>query len=255
MREAKKKTTLPFKLSTIKLLHKWLSLLVFIQLFIWLGSGLFFNLMDHSKARGNQHRQSIVPVAIDAQRLSDINTSLSITSEPLKEVSLVQRLGHPYYLITHDKGLYRHFKSHFSLVDAYSGVIKIIDNEMAAALAKESYSGSAEISHLKKVEPPIEDFLKEKNILWQVDFDDELNTSVYINASSGRLVGHSNDDKRFADFFFMLHFMDYPLTGNASVGGFNNWQIIFFALLTVVFCLTGLIWTLELLIKGRYKIK
>jgi len=255
MRKANKKKLQLFKLSTIKSLHKWLSLLVFIQLFIWLGSGLFFNLMDHSKARGNQYRQSIVQEDIDVQSLLNTKELLVQSKRPVNDISLVQRLGHPYYLVTHEKGLYRHFESHFSLIDAYSGNVKIIDNKMAAALAQATYSGSAKAKKVNKVNPPIADFLKEQNTLWQVDFDDELNTSVYINASSGQLVGHSNDDKRFADFFFMLHFMDYSALFGKSSSGFNNWQIIFFALLTLVFCLTGLIWTLELLIKGRYKIR
>jgi len=254
MRKANKKRFQPFKLSMIKSFHKWLSLLVFIQLFIWLGTGLFFNLMDHSKARGNQYRQSVVQADVEIARLLNSQELLAQNEGAVKEISLVQRLGQPYYLLTHDKGLYNHFESHFSLVDAYSGEVKAVDGVMASALAQATYSGSAKISKVKKVAPPIADFLKEKNTLWQVDFSDEANTSVYINASSGRLVGHSNDDKRFVDFFFMLHFMDYPFLGSDSVGGFNNWQIIFFALLTLVFCLTGLIWTLELLIKGRYRI-
>jgi len=255
MREANKKKSQLLKLSTIKSLHKWLSLLVFIQLFIWLGSGLFFNLMDHSKARGTQYKQASVQTKIDPQRLLDSKVFLEQSKTPVKEVSLVQLLGQPYYLLTHDKGLYRHFESNFSLVDAYSGTVKSVDNEMASALAQATYSGSAKISRISKIKPPIADFLKEQNTLWQVDFSDEVNTSVYINASSGRLVGHSNDDKRFVDFFFMLHFMDYSALFSKSSSGFNNWQIIFFALLTLVFCLTGLIWTLELLIKGRYKIR
>jgi len=255
MRKANKKKLKTLKLSTIKSLHKWLSLLVFIQLFIWLGTGLFFNLMDHSKARGTQYKQTPVQTKIEAQRLLNSQDLLEQSEIAVKEVVLVQRLGQPYYLLTHDKGLYRHFESHFSLVDAYTGAIQVVDQEMASALALATYSGSGKVSEVIKVKPPIDDFLKEKNTLWQVDFNDELNTSVYINVSSGRLVGHSNDDKRFVDFFFMLHFMDYSsLIGNSS-SGFNNWQIIFFALLTLVFCLTGLIWTLELLIKGRYKIR
>jgi hypothetical protein len=254
MRKANKKKSQLFRLSTIKSLHKWLSLLVFIQLFIWLGSGLFFNLMDHTKARGNEYRQSVAPAVINAQRLLDSSELLFQSKSPVKDVSLVQRLGHPYYLIAHEKGLYKHFESHFSLVDAYSGVVKVIDSEMALALALATYNGQGKVSEVIKIKPPIADFLKEQNTLWQINFDDALYTSVYINASSGRLVGHSNDDKRFADFFFMLHFMDYDFLGGNSDGGFNNWQIIFFALLTLVFCLTGLIWTLELLVKGRYKI-
>jgi len=211
--------------------------------------------MDHSKARGTQYKQTSVQTKVDAKRLLSSKEVLTQSKSPVKDVSLIQRLGHPYYLVTHENGLYRHFESHFSLVDAYTGEVKVIDDVMASALAQASYSGPAKITKVNKVKPPIADFLKEQNTLWQVDFADELNTSVYVNASSGRLVGHSNDDKRFADFFFMLHFMDYSSLVGHSSSGFNNWQIIFFALLTLVFCLTGLIWTLELLIKGRYKIR
>ena len=53
----------------IKKLHKWLSLLVGIQLLLWLGTGLFFNLMDPQKASGNQYRQKTVPVHVDMARL------------------------------------------------------------------------------------------------------------------------------------------------------------------------------------------
>ena len=47
MKKVNKQQSQLFKLSTVKSLHKWLSLLVFVQLLIWLGTGLFFNLMDH----------------------------------------------------------------------------------------------------------------------------------------------------------------------------------------------------------------
>jgi hypothetical protein len=243
------------KLSIVKKLHKWLSLLVFIQLLIWLGTGLFFNLMDHDKARGNQNKKAIIVKEVEHKRLLNLDFIMNKNSKPVTEVALIQRLGKPYYLLTHEKGLYSHFKSDYSLVDAYVGDEFIIDDDVASKLAQASYMGIGEVSAVLKVKPPIKDMLKERNIAWQVNFSDSLNTSVYIDASSGRLIGHSNDDKRFVDLFFMLHFMDYAFLGKGSVGGFNNGQIIFFALLTLLFCLTGLIWTLELLIKGRYKIR
>ena len=84
-------------------------------------------------------------------------------------------------------------------------------------------------------------------------FADEVNTSVYIIADSARLIAHSNDDRRFVDFFFMLHFMDYLLLSDER--GFNKWQIVFFALITLLFCLTEIIWTIELAVKGRYKLR
>lgn len=255
MRKIKSSRTGIIKLSTIKALHKWLSLIVFAQLFIWLVTGLYFNLMDHDKARGNKYRQAIKAVKIDSQRLLPTTQIIAQSEATLEELSLVQRLGKPYYLLTHEKGLYRHFLNKYSLINAYTGEVKEIDESMASLLAQQSYSGEATIKQSTKVFPPVSDFLKEQNPLWKVDFQDELNTSVYINASSGRLVGHSNDDKRFVDFFFMLHFMDYPIFTKERTGGFNNGQIIIFALLTLLFCLTGLIWTIEMLVKGRYKLR
>jgi hypothetical protein len=241
------------KLSTVKKLHKWLSLLVFIQLFIWLGTGLFFNLMGHDKARGNQNKSAITLQEVEHNRLINLDRIMKNFSKPVTEIALIQRLGKPYYLLTHEEGLYSHFKSDYSLVDAYVGEELIIDGGVASKLAQSSYKGKGDISGVVKIKPPITDMLKERNIAWQVNFSDALNTSVYIDASSGRLIGHSNDDKRFVDLFFMLHFMDYPFLGQGSVGGFNNGQITFFALLTLVFCLTGFIWVIELLRKGRYK--
>ena len=87
-------------------------------------------------------------------------------------------------------------------------------------------------------------------IAWQVNFEDELETSVYVEQGSGRIVGHSNSDKRFADFFFMLHFMDY-----GSAGNFNSIQIMLFAFITLWLTLSGLIWTIHMLSKGKYSPK
>lgn len=233
----------------IKLLHKWLSILVAIQLLIWLGSGLFFNLMDHSKARGNEYRIAADKAAvIDFAHLLEPTYILKQTRSAYS-IKLITLLSQPYYLLNHSQGLYPHLYNEHSLINAYTGKPKVIDDVMAEALAVNTYSGKGNVASKVNISPPIDDFPKELNAVWRVSFDDELSTNVYIDASSGRLVGHSNDDKRFADFFFMLHFMDY-----GTVGSFNNWQIIFFALLTLAFCLTGAVWTLELLKKGRYKV-
>ena len=40
-------------MTSIKTLHKWAAVLVGIQFMIWLGSGLYFNFMDHKKAAGH----------------------------------------------------------------------------------------------------------------------------------------------------------------------------------------------------------
>lgn len=239
----------------IKFLHKWLSLLVALQLLIWLGSGMFFNLMDHNKASGNKYRIKEAEVnQVKHDRLLGLDELIKQQNRPVNSIKQITLLDQPYYLLNHYKGLYKHFYNEHSLMNAYTGENIVIDEDMAGLIARSTYSGNSNISSTIKLSPPIDDFLKEKNSVWQVNFQDDLNTSVYIDTNSGRLVGHSNDDKRFADFFFMLHFMDYPFLGKGSVGGFNNGQIIFFALLTLLFSLTGFVWIIELLRKGRYRL-
>jgi hypothetical protein len=245
----------------IKLLHKWLSVVVALQLLIWLSSGLFFNLMDHSKAKGNANKIKVTqPTLIDHVRLlppSGILSKLEFTGDKqikprqINSLKLIQLLNQPYYLLNHKQGLYTHFYNEHSLINAYNGEIKVIDDVMAKALAKTTYNGSGDVISVLKRLPPLDDMLKEENSTWQVNFNDAENTSVYIDASSGRIVGHSNDDKRFADFFFKLHFMDYGMMG--KMGGFNNGLIIFFSLITLLFFLSGAVWVIELLKKGRYK--
>ena len=232
----------------LKKLHKWLSLLVGLQLLIWLSTGLYFNLMDHQKAAGNEFRHRPAIAQVDLNRLVEPKLVLSQSklAVSLKQISL---LDHPYYLLTHDKGLYSHFKNDYSLVDAYSGISVVIDEEIAKKIAQSSYKGKGIIESAIRLSPPYEDIPREQNAVWQINYADEVNTSVFVDTGSGRIVKHSNDDKRFADIFFMLHFMDY-----GTEGSFNNVQIIVFAIFTLFFSLTGFIWTIELAFNGQYKV-
>ena len=233
----------------LKKLHKWLSLLVGLQLLVWLGTGLYFNLMDHQKASGNQYKQTPVVAQVDINRLVEPQLVLSQSKQvvSLKQISLLE---HPYYLLTHNKGLYSHFDNDYSLVDAYTAEPVVIDETMVRKLAQSSYNGKGVIKNAVKLSPPYEDIPREQNEVWQVNYADYIQTSVYIDAGSGRIIKHSNDDKRFVDIFFMLHFMDY-----GTEGSFNNVQIILFSLFTLFFSLTGFIWTIELLFNGQYKVR
>ncbi|MGB1200285.1 MAG: 2Fe-2S iron-sulfur cluster-binding protein [Cognaticolwellia aestuarii] len=232
----------------LKKLHKWLSLLVGLQLLFWLGTGLYFNLMDHQKASGNQYRQRPAEAQVDINKLVEPKLILSKAKQvvSIKQISL---LAQPYYLLTHTKGLYSHFKNEYSLVDAYTAEPVVIDEEMASQLAHASYKGKGTIKSVFKLSPPYDDIPREQNDVWQINYADFINTSVYIDTGSGRMIKHSNDDKRFVDIFFMLHFMDY-----GTEGSFNNVQIIVFAIFTLFFSLTGFIWTVELAFNGQYKV-
>ncbi|MDG1753150.1 MAG: 2Fe-2S iron-sulfur cluster-binding protein [Thalassotalea sp.] len=248
-------------MTLIKKIHKWASIIVGLQVLIWLSSGFYFNVMDHKKAKGTQYRVTntykmilessklIEPKqALESNRLLE-KSEFSKSSNSVVSISLSHLFGQPVYLLTHEKGLYRHFKNSYSMADAYTGKQITIDAELAEKLASATYSGPGKVKSVTLLEKSVDDFPKEKNSAWQINYADELNTSVYIEAGSGRLIGHSNDDKRFADILFMLHFMDY-----ASEGNFNSIQIILFAFITLWLTLTGFIWTIKLGFEGQYQL-
>jgi len=247
----------------IRFLHRWLSLLVFIQLLLWLSTGLYFNLMDHKKASGNQYRQSISQTTkqFDFSTLKPLNQVLAQLKqedkvEQVEKIELISRLNKPYYLLTLQQGLYAHFPRSQQLVSAESGAIIHPDNKLVEQLAQRSYSGKSKVSFSSKLSPPIIELPKQQNPLWKINFNDDLNTSVYIDSQNASIIAHVDDDKRLADLMFTLHFMDYSifndLTGSKT-GGFNNMLIIFFALLTLLFALTGVYWLAHLLKHKQFR--
>jgi len=241
----------------LKTVHKWTSVLVGIQFLLWLISGFYFNIMDTSVVGGNQYRNSATQLNshfvlkqnsafIEPEIILNQFKAKNLNTQAIKVVSL---LGQPFYLVTHKKGLRRYFPSQYSLVDVYTGKIKKLNSELVKNIALTSYNGPGKVVSSVKLTPPINDLLREQNPVWQVNFSDSVETSVYIDAGTGAIVSHVDDDKRFADFFWMIHFMDY-----GKQGGFNSWHLILFALVTLLLCLSGLFWTIDKALAGQYRI-
>ena len=234
----------------IRIFHKWASIVVGIQFLLWLLSGIYFNLMDTTKAKGRIYQASInYKRPIFGDRLVEPSIVL-LKNQPSVAIELIQILGEPFYKLTHEKALYPHLKNKYTLVDAYTAKGFLINEQVAAEIAKISYNGPGEIFNIRLHNSTIPDFPKQQNPTWEIYFDDVIDTSVFIEASSGRIIGHSDGHKRLADIFFMLHFMDY---GNN--GSFNNIQNMFFAIAALWLTLSGFIWTIHIGLKGNYKIR
>ncbi|WP_434930931.1 PepSY domain-containing protein [Shewanella sp. HL-SH5] len=234
----------------IRKLHKWASVIVGIQFVLWLASGLYFNLMDHTKAAGLTYfSQDIVPNQLDATQLIEPKAVLEQHSDSVA-LDTVFLLAKPYYLLSHQQGLYAHSYHEYTLVDAYSGEVVTLDEELVTRLAQASYTGEGKVAELKLLTPPISDFPKQQNPTWQVNFTDDIDTQVYVEAQSGRIVGHSDQHKKLADIFFMLHFMDY-----FNEGSFNNLPMMLMAFFSLWLTVTGCCWCIDLLRKGKYRRK
>lgn len=211
--------------------HKWLALVVSIQLLVWLLTGLYFNSLMNSAAnvptrQPVQHegylpgRELYPPQAIDAP--------------PPVAVSIIWVLGAPYYQFEYNQPSHAYFIRQRRIFDATTGAPWQISAEQVAAIAGQAYAGSAPAGEPVLLKPPIDDLPRQQNPLWQVRFADEFNTAVYLDALTGHVIRHTNDRQRFDDLMFTLHFMDYTGTGF-----FNHPLIVIFAIATSLLAFSG----------------
>jgi hypothetical protein len=109
-----------------------------------------------------------------------------------------------------------------TLVDATTGAaLSPLPKPFVESLARAYYAGRGEVTRATLIErdPPIE--LQSRPLpLWRVDFDDWLETSLYIHPDSGRLVVRRHRFWRWFDFFWSLHIMDYRERSDV-----NNWLL------------------------------
>ena len=225
-----------FKLNTS--VHKWLSLIVGIQILIWLGTGLYFNLMDHSKASGNTLRVHTSHQGSAAN--FDLIAVSELESDSSQEVKLVWVLHQPFYHVIYEKGQHSYQQRRSMLFDALTGKPFLLQEKHVLELAQNSYSGSGGFTTTSLDKPPFSDYISQQNPMWKVSVEDESNTTIYLDSVTGKVLLHANDDLRLKNLMMKLHFMDY-----ANTGGFNHWLIVSFAFATFVLSITGVTWLVQ----------
>lgn len=197
--------------------HRWLALVVGIQLVLWTLSGFYMVVVDLDFIHGDplvrnlaprlELRQPVVPLASVKARHPDA-TSVALRALPGD--------GHPVYELAASDGVV--------LVDALSGErLSPLPESRVRELAAAYYAGDGGIARATLLNDaatkPIE--LQERPLpLWRIDFDDWLETSLYLHPDSGRLVVRRHRFWRWFDLFWSLHIMDYQERSDV-----NNWLL------------------------------
>lgn len=220
--------------------HKWLALIVGLQLMIWVSTGFLFTLVDSSKSRGQIYRvKSVAELApvLPEQLLTNAELGRkipeNISKQNIRSIELKAFHRHWYYQLTTFDGRY--------LFSATTGEQLSVKEALAAQLIEKSYQGPGELTALKLLIPPIEMFNGVKGNIWQADYNDGLNTQVYLSQDTGRILKHSNGVSAYNDILKLLHFMDYNQSGH-----FNSWWIITMAVLATLLSFTGSFWLISI---------
>ena len=210
-------------------IHKWIALVVGIQLFLWATSGFYMVAVNIDIIHGDMLVKNM------AQTIGEGNSHTLPVEELLdrypstRNITLKTMLERPVYLV---KGL-----GATELLDAATGEqLSPLNRKLAMQIANYHYAGNGEISGVELIEdnPPSE--AKAFPVpLWRINFDDAWGSSFYIDPQSGRFISRRHTLWRVFDFMFMLHVMDYDERDDV-----NNTLLRIFSIVGVILALSGL---------------
>lgn len=208
--------------------HRVLGLMVGLQLLFWVSGGLIMSSFDIDLVRGrHQAREQVMQVLPGGTEYLPPGQVLAAHPGTQRlELSLWQQ--RPVYRLSGSTGR--------QLVDALSGeVLSPLDEEAARGVALQDFAGDAKLSGLHWLTEPALEYRGRDLPLWRADFNDTLNTALYISPTTGQIVARRNDVWRLFDVVWMLHIMDYRQRDD-----FNHPLLIGFAATTLAFILSGL---------------
>ncbi len=207
--------------------HKWLALVIGLQVLLWTSTGLFMSFVPIETIRSEHKTKKIEPTPLNPKepRLS-IKEVLNQTKEEVLEIHLKTLLNKPVFELKHAQKT--------ELIDAKTGEkLSPLSKEFATSIARAHYKGENKVESIKLIEnPPIE--YRGRVPVWQINFHNDENTSFYVSPDNGKLMAKRSTLWRIYDFMWMLHIMDYQERKN-----FNHWWLVLAAFLAVSMSLSG----------------
>ena len=213
--------------------HNYLGLILFVQIGLWFLSGLVMAWLPIDEVRGNHlkksittswHKAAISPSDILSEHSS--SASLSLTYRVNTSQSSLDAI--PVYYVVDGDNNYRYSALTGERLDA-------LQESTVREAAIEQYAGNGDIVAAQRLDELPQEVQNLPAPLWQVSFNDELNTRFYIDPNTGSVSRVRTDTWRLFDFMWMLHIMDYKNRSN-----FNTPWLIAFSGSAFLFTLTGI---------------
>jgi hypothetical protein len=209
-------------------LHKWLGLIVGIQIFFWVVGGLVMSAFPLERVHGDHTRTAREPVPIDLATVLPLGELLKRQPGEVTRVILADGFDGPQYRVTDSE-------NNTTVFNALNGnPIMELTAAQAEKVALSSYSGPGKPVGTSRVEETDTEYRGPVPV-WRIEFDDWESTTLYVAASSGQVMASRNTMWRIFDFVWMLHIMDYEERED-----FNHPLLIIAALLAVSLACTGI---------------
>lgn len=210
-------------------IHRWLALLMALQILFWFISGLFFAAFPIERVRSEhaitaQPKQPL-PFDLAADALLRLG-SAGVTGE---KVELRTLAGRPVALVA--RGASRPVLYDLTTARRMSP----LSMNAAAGIAEADHAGNLRAARVERVSENSPEY-RGPLPAWRVDFDDGANRSLYVAADTGVVEARRSTLWRVYDFLWGLHIMDWRAHED-----FNTPLLIVATALGLVVIVTGII--------------
>ncbi len=211
-------------------IHKWLALVVGVQMLLWVASGLFFALYPIERVR-SEHR-----IAQTEQAGLDVSTLRA----PLDLAALLPEAP---TRISYERGVrgealaIAEFAARRPLLInlADGRVLSPLDEAAATQIARAYVAAAPAVREARLVTEESPQY-RAALPAWRIAFDDAEGLAVYVAADTGRVTARRSDLWRFYDALWALHIMDWRDHEN-----FNTGLLIIASITSLIVVLAGFV--------------
>ena len=204
----------------IRLFHKYLSLVISIQLLLWTVSGIYFAFNKIELVRGEQY--------LIEQKVSKLNLKEVESSFSGKNVNFVRRLDEWIIKVETDSG--------FSYTDLQGQNLDELNAEEVREVVRQS-TNLIPLMAQRIDKPEIRAEFRGRNLpIFKVATSTTDNINVYVDAFTGEVTAIRSDSWRIWDFLWGAHIIDYSERENI-----NNFLIKILSILALLSSLSGIV--------------
>lgn len=210
-------------------LHKWVGLVVGVQVLFWVLGGLVMTAIPIERVRSEHHVASAKGTPLDLAALLPADRAAALAGVSPVEAQLKSTPRGPVWSFKVGEG-------EPVVVSALDGrPLPPLRELEAMRLAQAAYKGEGRAVTARYLASPPQETGRETP-LWRVDFDDAERTAFYLSPQTAEVVTRRSAVWRFYDFFWRLHIMDLQ-----NGEDFNHPLIIVCALLALSIVITGFV--------------
>lgn len=208
-------------------LHKWLALIIGIQIFIWIATGLFFTIFPIEQIRSEDRVREITPIELQVADAATFGSVVSASPHPTR-VTLESRPEGPMIVAEYpDRSS--------ALFDAHTGArLSPLNADAALQVARLRINTSASVRSSTLITTESTEY-RGALPAWRIEFSEPSKLAVYVSANTGLVTARRSELWRVYDTLWALHIMDWRDHEN-----FNHWPIILVSALALLSTIAGI---------------